>query len=196
MLFPAALHDRIASGEVTLAFRAWKRPSVRAGGTLHSPAGVLAIEEVTRIEPTDVTESDARAAGAASADEVRASLREGDERVLYRIRFHRAADDPRVELRRKDRLDDVAFADIAAQLARWDRAGRDGPWTAAVLDVIERRPEVVSTELAAALGMERLPFKRRVRQLKSIGLTESLERGYRLSPRGVAYLRAARPPTG
>jgi ribosomal protein S19E (S16A) len=29
-----------------------------------------------------------------------------------------------------------------------------------------------------------------VRRLKALGLTESLERGYRLSPRGQAYLDA------
>lgn len=32
-------------------------------------------------------------------------------------------------------------------------------------------------------------FKPRVRQLKELGLTESLEVGYRLSPRGRAVLR-------
>jgi hypothetical protein len=32
------------------------------------------------------------------------------------------------------------------------------------------------------------PFKRRVRQLKELGLTESLEVGYRLSPRGRTVL--------
>jgi len=32
-------------------------------------------------------------------------------------------------------------------------------------------------------------FKRRVRQLKELGLTESLEVGYRLSPRGRAVLK-------
>ena len=31
-------------------------------------------------------------------------------------------------------------------------------------------------------------FKRDVRKLKELGLTESLEIGYRLSPRGVAFM--------
>ena len=44
-------------------------------------------------------------------------------------------------------------------------------------------------DLAASLGMEKLPFKRDVRKLKELGLTESLPVGYRLSPRGRAYLR-------
>lgn len=38
------------------------------------------------------------------------------------------------------------------------------------------------------LGQERTPFKRRVRRLKELGLTESLRVGYRLSPRALAYL--------
>jgi hypothetical protein len=46
----------------------------------------------------------------------------------------------------------------------------------------------VSGELAEQVGSERAPFKRRVRQLKELGLTESLEVGYRLSPRGERYL--------
>ena len=49
---------------------------------------------------------------------------------------------------------------------------------------------VVSTELAAKMGMGRLPFKQRVRRLKELGLTESLEVGYRLSPRGEAFVAA------
>jgi hypothetical protein len=39
------------------------------------------------------------------------------------------------------------------------------------------------------MGRETLPFKRDVRKLKELGLTESLEVGYRLSPRGRAYRR-------
>ena len=48
-------------------------------------------------------------------------------------------------------------------------------------------------DLADALGRERLPFKADVRKLKALGLTESLPIGYRLSPRGEAFLRVAAP---
>jgi hypothetical protein len=47
-------------------------------------------------------------------------------------------------------------------------------------------------DLADHLGRDKLPFKADVRRLKALGLTESLETGYRLSPRGKAimtYLR-------
>ena len=70
---------------------------------------------------------------------------------------------------------------------RLDRAAPT-PWTDATLRVIAAHPGVVSTVLAAELGMERAPFKLNVRKLKALGLTESLEVGYRLSPRGAAYL--------
>jgi hypothetical protein len=42
--------------------------------------------------------------------------------------------------------------------------------------------------LAPQVDADVQPFKRRVRQLKELGLTESLEIGYRLSPRGRAVL--------
>ena len=48
----------------------------------------------------------------------------------------------------------------------------------------------MSTALARQVGYERAVFKVKVRALKEMGLTESLEVGYRLSPRGHAVLRA------
>jgi hypothetical protein len=47
---------------------------------------------------------------------------------------------------------------------------------------------VRAEDLAASIGREKLPFKRDVRKLKELGLTESLLVGYRLSPRGRALL--------
>ena len=47
-----------------------------------------------------------------------------------------------------------------------------------------------AADLAATFGRETQPFKLDVRKLKNLGLTLSLEVGYRLSPRGEAYLAA------
>lgn len=199
VLIPARVHDGIRSGSITVAFRAWKRPSVVAGGTLLSPAGLLGIDEVTPIALDDVTDRDARSSGAGAASEVRAELERGlargDGRRCYRIRFHRIGDDPRIALRRSADLSDEEWAAIDARLARWDRAAGEGPWTRRLLEVIERHPGIVSTELAAEVSMDRPDFKRRVRQLKGLGLTESLDVGYRLSPRGAALLARSIPPS-
>ena len=46
-----------------------------------------------------------------------------------------------------------------------------------------------AADLAAIVGRETVRFKGDVRRLKSLGLTESLEVGYRLSPRGHALLK-------
>jgi Mn-dependent DtxR family transcriptional regulator len=54
---------------------------------------------------------------------------------------------------------------------------------------------VRAADLAKHLGRDRKSFKTDVRKLKELGLTESLEVGYRLSPRGRAWLRP-RPQVG
>jgi hypothetical protein len=84
--------------------------------------------------------------------------------------------------------DRAEFAAIVSRLARIDAAA-PAPWTTRYLELIAERPGVVSRVLAAQVDADVLPLKRRrVRQLKELGLTESLEVGYRLSPRGRAVL--------
>lgn len=188
MLFPKALWPGLASGSVQLAFRRWRRPTVRAGGTLRSPAGVLAIDEVRVIGPHEITDADAVRAGHADRQDVLDALPPGDDRTLYRIAFHLIGDDPRVALRARADLHDADVATLVDALGRLDAASADGPWTRAVLEQIAHRPAVRAPDLAAEAGQETVRFKRRVRRLKELGLTESLRIGYRLSPRGHALL--------
>jgi hypothetical protein len=185
MLFNRRALDGIAVGEVDVAFRRWKRPTVKAGGTLRTRAGVLAIDAVEPTSVRKISAQDARRAGFASRSELLAGLRR--EGRLYRVEFRRIGDDPRVALRQKSSISKAERAKLDARLARMDQA-RGEPWTRRVLELIDARPETVAEDLAASLGMEKLPFKRDVRKLKELGLTESLLVGYRLSPRGRAYL--------
>ena len=186
MLFRAGELAAIAAGDVTLAFRRWCRPTVKSGGTLVTRAGLLAIEAVEAVDPERITARDARRAGFADPDAVRAALR--GEGETYRIAFRLVGPDPRIALRGDAALSTADRADIAARLARLDRASRHGPWTAATLRAIADAPGTRAADLAAGLGRERLPFKADVRKLKALGLTESLEIGYRLSPRGEALV--------
>jgi hypothetical protein len=179
VLFRQRFWPGLADGTITMAFRRWKRPTVKAAGTLQSPGGLLGIDEVAMIEPGEITEGDARAAGYHDRQEALGDLRpEGD---LYRIRFHRVGDDPRAALRQRG---DLRAADVAEILGVLDRIS----WALPTLRLIAERPEIVSTELAASLDVDRARFKQRVRRLKALGLTESLEVGYRISPRGQAFL--------
>ena len=61
-----------------------------------------------------------------------------------------------------------------------------------MLELIRERPRVRAPDLAQSLGLDTQPFKRDVRKLKELGLTESLEIGYRLSPRGRTVLERRR----
>ena len=187
MLFRPRDLDAIRRGEVTVAFRRWRRPTVRAGGTLQTGAGLLAIETVDRIGPEDITDAEAARAGFPDRAAALAALRPEGE--LYRVAFHVAGPDPRIALRERAAFAPGEREAVAARLARLDAASRHGAWTAATLAEIAAHPGRRAGDLAEALGRERLPFKADVRKLKALGLTESLEIGYRLSPRGEAFLR-------
>jgi hypothetical protein len=186
VLIPQPTLDAIAAATVTTAFRRWKRPTVRAGGTLTTRIGVLAIDSLDAIDAAAITDQDARLAGHASRDDVLAMLA-GREGTLYRVRFHVAGPDPRLALRAQADLTADDIAGLQRRLARLD-ARPDGAWTTQVLRLIGERPGVRAGDLAEELGRERLAFKSDVRTLKSLGLTESLPVGYRLSPRGRAWL--------
>jgi hypothetical protein len=189
MLLNRRALDGIEAGDIDLAFRRWKRPTVKAGGTLRTRAGVLAIDAVEATSERRITVADARRAGFGSRRELLASLR--PEGRLYRIEFRRLGDDPRTALRRRARIGAAERAGLDQRLARMDRA-RGEPWTQKVLELIAEWPETLAADLAALIGMEKAPFKRDVRKLKELGLTESLPVGYRLSPRGKAYLARKR----
>lgn len=183
MLFPAHVLHGIAEGRVTLAFRRWRRRRPADGSTLRSPVGVLSLDRVTEIDEGDIMLADVRRTGL-SVEELRASI--AGEGALLRIELRLAGDDPRVALRR--RLPGPGeIRTIAARLKKIDVASRS-PWTTRYLQLIAEQPAVVSRVLAGQASADVPTFKRRVRQLKELGLTESLEVGYRLSPRGRAVL--------
>lgn len=190
MLFKAKVLEAIGRGEVTLAFRRWRKPTVRAGGTLRTAAGVLAIDSVAWADLEHVSEADIQAAGYASREAFLRDLRsEGD---LYRIGFHILGGDPRVVLRENETLDDGERTMLREQLQRLDRTQA---WTGAVLSMIAVQDGRTAAEMAERLGLEKLVLKRKIRQLKELGLTESLAVGYRLSPRGRAFVNGNRQET-
>jgi hypothetical protein len=188
MLFEQRLWAGLADGTVTVTFRRWPRPRARVGGSHRTPAGVLAVDAVAEVDPAAITEDDARAAGFATQAALLRQLDRHGDGPVWRVDFHHAGADPREALRRRRDFSAEELAGLRARLDRLDRAARDGPWTQATLRLIGERPGVRAAELAAAAGRERHPFKTDVRKLKELGLTESLEVGYRLSPRGRALL--------
>jgi hypothetical protein len=187
MLLRRPTLDAIASGQITLVFRRWRRPTVKTGGRLRTSVGELSIDAVDAIEDNKVTNGDARAAGYADRAALLADLAGRDDQ-LYRIRVHLAGPDARIARREQAELTAADLQHLDERLARLDKASRHGAWTATTLRLIAERPATRAPDLAASLGRDTQPFKTDVRKLKELGLTESLEIGYRLSPRGRTYL--------
>jgi hypothetical protein len=155
---------------------------------------VLSIDAVDVVDQSKISADEARRAGYASVEALRNELDRRSEGDVYRIRLHRVSDDPRIALRHDVDLDAAQIDAISVRLARLD-AARDTPWTRMVLDLIRAHPATRAPDLAASLGRETKSFKADVRKLKALGLTESLVVGYRLSPRGEAFLDQHHPPS-
>ena len=83
-ILPAIL-ERILRGEVTLSFRRWIRPTVKAGDQLRTVQGVVHVGTVTRVDEIDIGEGDARRAGSPSRAELLRELHTGRPGWVYRI---------------------------------------------------------------------------------------------------------------
>ncbi len=184
----------IASGAISMAFRRWRAPTVKAGGRLRTSIGVLAIDAVDAVQEDEITDAMAIASGYPSKEALLADLARRPEGQTYCIRLRLAGPDPRVALREQTTFSDDERERMVGALHRLDRRSKIGPWVVATLEVIAQLPGRRAADLAVALGQEKDGFKLNVRKLKDLGLTESLETGYRLSPRGEAVLSRLKVP--
>jgi hypothetical protein len=153
---------------------------------------VLAIDAVDVVDEHDISDAMAASAGYPSRATLVAELARRAEGRTYCIRLRLAGADPRIALRSRGVPSDEECDEIRRKLDRLDVFSKVGPWTKAVLRAIHKHPGLRAADLAPSLGHETLWFKTQVRKLKKLGLTESLEVGYRLSPRGTAVLGADR----
>ena len=193
MLFKARFHPGIVNGSITRTFRRWKRLQVVPGNRYRQPFGEVEVVSAGEVDERSITERDAKLAGYERRDDLLSELAKYGEGTLYRIDFRFAGADRRIALRQRDDLSEEDIDALVKRLTRLDNASSHGPWTREALELIDRKPAVVFMVLVAEMGIERLVFKIDIRKLKESGLTESLEVGYRLSPRGkrlLAHLRA------
>lgn len=188
MLIRPADLVRIRDGEIDLAFRRWQRPRVLVGTRMRTVVGLIEVTSVEQVH--DITAVEAARAGATRDELVRLMAAKAPQ-PIWRIGLRYAGADPRIALRNDADLGAAELGDLTARLDRLDRASRSGPWTRQVLALIAANPARRAPDLAASLGRETQPFKRDVRKLKELGLTESLDVGYRISPRGQALLDAS-----
>ena len=181
----------IREGRIDVVFRRWDRPRVLAGTKLRTRIGLIEVLGVAELADADVTAEDAQRTGLGSRETLLARQPRKASKPLFRVEVRYAGEDPRIALRERAEITPAEREELDTVLARYDAVSPHGAWTGRVLELIAERPETESLELAGALGREQLSFKRDVRKLKELGLTQSLKPGYRLSPRGRAYLEAS-----
>lgn len=190
MLFSASAWPGLADGSITVTFRTWTKPQAKVGGRYRVAGMLLEATAVGEVAVSKLTEDHAIAAGEADLTTLLKRLKQpAPDSSVWRVDLRYIGIDDRIERRAIDELTDDDIAALRSRLDRLDRVAST-PWTRTTLRLIEKYPAVVSTELAALTGQERPDFKLNVRKLKEMGLTESLQVGYQLSPRGVALLRA------
>lgn len=195
LLFQKRFHAGLVSGAVTRTFRLWDKPHVKPGGRYRvHPIGVVEVSAVRRVALEALGDDDARAGGFGSRDELLVYLAPvakaplTPQTLVFDVTLRHAGDGDRVEGALDATLSAADVDTLARRLARLD--GKR-PWTLTVLKLIVRRPRIAASKLAASLGRETLPFKADVRKLKRLGLTQSFEVGYEVSPRGLAWLKTA-----
>jgi len=189
MLFTKDAAAGLADGTITVTFRSWTKPQAKAGGRYRTWGLLLEVDDVRRVDPMEITAADARRAGSPTAEALRRRLEEhGHDGWVWRVEFRCLGADDRIVRRNDATLDSEELARIEARLIRMDQSGNMGAWTRKTLELIQSHPGVVSTTLARRMKIERPEVKIKVRKLKELGLTESLEVGYRLSRLGEAFL--------
>ena len=192
LLFQKRFLPGLVSGAITLTFRAWQSAKVKPGGRYRChPIGVLEVDEVSIVTATTITEADARDAGFVGLPELMsylAEVRPGVERGdLFRIRLHYAGDGNRVAVAMDGSLTAADKKAIRDKLSAMDARSEVGPWTAKLLSLIAKHPRIAASKLAAKVSRDTPSFKADVVKLKKLGLTQSFEVGYELTPRGRAY---------
>jgi hypothetical protein len=190
LLFKKAFWEGLTTGAITLTFRRWDKARVRAGGRYRChPIGVLEVDNVSTVKVATLSAGDATRAGFASRDELVAYLAEhaplDPKTLVYRVELRHVGDGDRVEGALDEALSDSDLRAIREALARLDQGT---PWTLATFRAIEKQPRVAASKLALALGRETAAFKADVVKLKKLGLTQSFEVGYEVTPRGRVYL--------
>ena len=198
LLFQKRFHAGLRDGSVTLTFRRWKKPLVRPAGRYRChPIGVLEVDTLTQVTVAEITTEDARRSGFASKAELLAYMLEASpeplppDATVYRVELHYGGDGDRVETALETSLSEDARRELEKAVSKLDGSE---PWTLRTLLLIREHPRVAASKLAPHFDLPTPEFKARVVKLKKLGLTQSFEVGYEVSPRGHAWLTVAEPP--
>jgi hypothetical protein len=90
--FSRELRDDIATGDITVSFRLWRRPQAKVGGRYRVGHAEIEVDTIDMVQFADITEADVRRAGERDREELRARAAHAgpinEDTPLYRIAFH------------------------------------------------------------------------------------------------------------
>lgn len=92
MEFSAQLREDVLSGDITVSFRLWRRPKVKAGGHYRVGTGEIEVDSVELVPFSSIDAADLRRSGEADLQSLRRRAAHSGpiahDTLLYRIEFH------------------------------------------------------------------------------------------------------------
>ena len=99
MEFSRELRPDVLSGEITVTFRLWRRPKVKAGNRYRVGDGQIEVDSVELIPFAAIDAADLRRAGEADLESLRGRAAHAgpisDDTLVYRIEFHPVEQGPK-----------------------------------------------------------------------------------------------------
>jgi hypothetical protein len=90
--FSRELRDDVIAGDITVSFRLWRRPKVKAGGRYPVGPAHIEVDSVELIPFASITAADVRRSGERDRESLRRRAAHagpiGDDTLLYRVEFH------------------------------------------------------------------------------------------------------------
>jgi len=190
LLFDKRFYDAIRQGHVTLTYRNWDKSRVNPGKRYRAgQLGDIVVEEVSQVPLAEVTQEEARAAGASSLEEWRdrylarnpkADLEHG---LTYRVRFRYLGNE--AEIVRSGRLKEEDLRRLDRELAHIDVQSYEGEWTQFFIATLTQKRWMRPGELAQQLSTDQDMVRRRMNILAEMGLVRADPGlGYSLSDGG------------
>jgi hypothetical protein len=92
MEFSRELREAVLSGDITVTFRLWRTPRVKAGGRYRVGPGLIEVDTVEAVPFAAIDDEDVRRSGEADRESLRRRAAHAgpvhDDTPLYRIEFH------------------------------------------------------------------------------------------------------------
>ncbi len=92
MEFSEELRNDVAAGRITVSFRLWKRPRVKAGGRYRVGPATIEVDSIELVPFAAISDADVRRSGESDLEELRRRAAHAgpiaDDTLVYRVAFH------------------------------------------------------------------------------------------------------------